>query len=195
MRKLAHSTELWKTFCSWPQRKTFSNCRRPLEERNWEECTKKVTILKLNMSVSYWEGFCWGLRWVLFHLSKGDSSSGSMVALSVQMRRRKTYCCFQNHQSDVCCWMLEHVHITTLFFGTHHWHSFPAAWRMLAGGADDVLKSNKMTERNDKSVMTKAEWVQSVWPTILCILHKPWGKKERKEGNGKGSWFQKGNKR
>lgn len=41
MRKLAHSTELWKTFCSWPQRQTFSNCRRPLEERNWEECTKK----------------------------------------------------------------------------------------------------------------------------------------------------------
>lgn len=32
-----------------------------------------------------------------------------------------------------------------------------ASQRMLAGGADDVLKSHKMKEKNDKSVMTKAE--------------------------------------
>lgn len=38
---------------------------------------------------------------------------------------------------------------------------------MLAGGADDVLKSNKMEEKNDKSVMTKAE------QGTACLTHSP----------------------
>lgn len=60
-------------------------------------------------------------------------------------------------------------------FGTHPWDSFPAAWHMLAGVADDVLKSNKNKVRrtNDTSVMTKAEWERLTWPLLLCLLHPP----------------------
>lgn len=50
------------------------------------------------------------------------------------------------------------------FFGNRPWDGFPAAWHMLAGVADDVLKSNKVKKKNDRSVMTKAEWGQHTWP-------------------------------
>lgn len=53
---------------------------------------------------------------------------------------------------------------------------------MLAGGADDVLKSHKMKEKNDKSVMTKAEWGRRAWPIVLDPTHHSQTPEGQKEG-------------
>lgn len=76
------------------------------------------------------------------------------------------------------------VWVWQFFFCTHPWHSFPAAWRMLEGGADDVLKSNKMKERNDISVMTKAEWGQRAWPILVYPTHPSQTQREERRVGG-----------
>lgn len=64
-----HSTELWRTFCSWLQLQKFSNRLHLLEARR----VQKVLILKI-LTCHFHHGTN---PLVVFHLSKGDPSSGS----------------------------------------------------------------------------------------------------------------------
>lgn len=146
------------------------------------------------MSVLYWEGF-W---WVFFHLSKGDPSSSSGVAISLWMTRRKSYCLLQHHQlhGNLCTHKLMWVCRSAPFF-----FSVPIldtvfrlrgeCWQV---GLMMCWKAIKWRKR-----MTNLWWqkqnednVPDPLSSILRIIHKPLKDKRRA---GKGLLTQEGIKR
>lgn len=149
------------------------------------------------MSVSYWERF-W---WVFFHLSKGDPSSGSVVAASLWMTRRKPYCFLQYHQPygnwrrhDLMCECVRPLHLKKSFFFV----PIPDTVFRLRGACWQVAlmmcwKAIKWGKRMTNLWWQKQSEGQRAWPILIYPTHQSLTLRDESRA-GKGSWMREGNK-